>query len=260
MFDGAAYPTHTGMWDQIDFPLKWYSTSIKDQGNRGTCVTFAVTAAVETIVARDQGRWLNLSEQMLYNRAKQIWWPSTYGDNLNTDGTLVNMLMSLYRYSWESSWEYNRSPVRKKLAITYLDSELGNAEEGIPKYEGKHWSNSNHQATLFTTTTILGDFCAFVDPADDVPPDAGFGFGGCQALGEPGLVNLAFAKVSLMLGIPVMISVTVPDAMRAHNLDSTGIVSSVFSPLGHGGHAMLLVGQAVEDIEYNLDLKTENPA
>ncbi len=238
--EGADYAAHTGMWPQLEFPLKWYTTSVKEQGERGACVAFGITAAVETIVARDQARWTNLSEQMLYNRAKQKWWPSVYGDNLNTSGTLSTMLVRMYRYSWESSWDYNRSLARQDHGLFYTDSDKGKGS--VPKYEAEHCSDANHQASLFKTETMLGTFCAFVDPATTVPPDAKFAIGMPHAIGAPGIVQLALAKVALVLSNPVIISVTVADSLPFAAVGPDGIVAHNALPYGSGGHCMLLVG------------------
>ena len=57
----------------MDWNNKWFHTCVKDQANRGTCVAFANTAALEYHVARKFGFWENLSEQALYNQMKFVW-------------------------------------------------------------------------------------------------------------------------------------------------------------------------------------------
>ena len=238
--DGAGYASHPGMWTQIDFPLKWYATSVKNQGLRGTCVSFGITAAVETILALDRSRWVNLSEQMLYNRAKQSWNPSTYGDGLNLSSTLSMMRFFWYVYSWESSWDYNTSRARVDAGYFYLDSCV--EKDGTTPYAGVHCSEANHQAPLFQTEMPWGTICGYLNPTSTVPPDARLGIGSPQALAGPLAVQLLFAKVALTLKNPVIISVTVGYTLKDGFVDSDGIVDYAPVPFGSGGHCMLLVG------------------
>ncbi len=50
--------------------LKDYQTSIKNQGGRGTCVSFAVAGAIEALYKRKYGLNLDLSEQFLNHMQK----------------------------------------------------------------------------------------------------------------------------------------------------------------------------------------------
>ncbi|MDH5676813.1 MAG: hypothetical protein OEZ06_32150, partial [Myxococcales bacterium] len=50
-------PAH--IFDLHRFPLKWRATCVKNQRNRGTCVAFGITAAVETKIADEA--WLALT-------------------------------------------------------------------------------------------------------------------------------------------------------------------------------------------------------
>ncbi|MDH5676878.1 MAG: hypothetical protein OEZ06_32480, partial [Myxococcales bacterium] len=47
--NGGCKPAH--IFDLHRFPLKWRATCVKNQRNRGTCVAFGITAAVETKIA-----------------------------------------------------------------------------------------------------------------------------------------------------------------------------------------------------------------
>ncbi|MBT8454209.1 MAG: hypothetical protein KJO40_19755 [Deltaproteobacteria bacterium] len=241
--DEAMYPVRTGIGDQVDFPLKWYDTSIKQQGGRGSCVAFAVTAAVELTIARDQGRWVNLSEQMLYNRAKQVWEGSNYGDNYSLATMLFRMIG--YRYSFEASWDYNTS--RQRVEFDYGQLYLYScwADTMATPYSGEHCSDTNHQASMFTTTVGGLSFTAFVNPETDVLPDAGFGTGIGSGIYDPGVVGTFWAIAMLRLDVPVMISFTMPVVGLSGALvgQSEGIVQHLaFEPAGTGGHAMLLIG------------------
>jgi C1A family cysteine protease len=128
-----------GIYSNVHYPLKWYATCVRNQGNRGTCVSFGVTSTFETMRAVKDGIWYNFSEQHLYNAAKMKWYPSTYGDGLNTPGIMFDVVNRKYNFTFESMWDYNPSYSRldNKTAHTYTNS--------CNNYTGEHCSDTNHQ-------------------------------------------------------------------------------------------------------------------
>jgi hypothetical protein len=245
--DGAAYGPHTGMWPLIDFPLKWCVTSIKDQGTRWTNTAFAITGAVEAIVARDQGRWTNLSEQTLYCKATQEWSPLV-GTKLSVASVLEDMsgydkLDPTFVYPWESSWDYNRSPARivvgSSIAWWYERSCWGT--DTLPSYAGEYCSDAIHQAPLYNAPSQHGGtYLAHLKPVP-VPPDARFRVVGSQCLTGGGSLSLELVRAALLLKIPVIASVAAPYNMRSDHMDGSGILP--YPPYGSiGTHCLLLVG------------------
>ena len=55
-------------------------TCIRNQGQRGTCHIFAAISAIEEIIARDTGVYVNLSEQDFMENEKLVWSPEYYND------------------------------------------------------------------------------------------------------------------------------------------------------------------------------------
>jgi len=58
-------PNPVGLLQNNWWPLKWYTTCVRDQGGRGACTAFGIVAAVESAVAAKHQRWINLSEQVI---------------------------------------------------------------------------------------------------------------------------------------------------------------------------------------------------
>lgn len=93
-----------------NFPLKYYHTCIKSQGSRGTCVGFAITAIVESLLMLKEDKAYNLAEQYTYLYGEVYsdhGGRYTYG--LNTGSALGKMDSKNIKFQYESFWEYNPS-------------------------------------------------------------------------------------------------------------------------------------------------------
>jgi hypothetical protein len=232
--NGSAGPLNLAA--QACYPLKWLQTATKSQGNRGSCTSFAVTAAVECVIARDYGQWVNLSEQMLYNRSKQAWQPSTYGDGSNASIVLNMMFLSGFQYPFEFRWDYNPSNNRIDVGSFYLNS--------CAPYMGEQCSDANHQADEVCTTVNGWTYCAYAVPPSSIPGDSDYGILPATSILDPGIVGITWAKACLLLGDPLVFSVTVPsNSMDSDPLETSGGYVPFFAFEGNiGAHCMLLVG------------------
>ena len=128
--DGSGMCEHSrnGLWKTASWPLKYYDTCAKNQGQeRGTCAAFAITAGRELQVAHKYGRWVNLSEQHLYSAAKTTYQPNTFGDGLNSVDLLQQLFDARYEQPLEERWDYNQSDNRITFedTRTYRDSCVG---------------------------------------------------------------------------------------------------------------------------------------
>ena len=93
------------------FPLKHYRTCVRDQGYRGTCVSFATLGAWETLIAKKTNTFVNLSEQQFYYHA-EIDIDKDGNEGLIVYDTLKELLTEGYEPSLESTWDYNQSMYR----------------------------------------------------------------------------------------------------------------------------------------------------
>lgn len=110
-----------------DFPLKYYHTCIKNQASRGTCVSFAINAAVESMLMLKENKAYNLSEQFTY------FYGEIYSDHggrysygLNTGDALHKMDTKNIKFQYEQYWEYNPSnSIGNKSGDSYPSSCVG---------------------------------------------------------------------------------------------------------------------------------------
>ena len=136
----------TGLFKNINFPLKPHLTCIRNQANRGTCEAFCLNAAVEAAVSVKYGKKVNLSEQALYKTYKLDWFPEPfyYGDGAIAILNLLHQLLTGYVFSYESHSDYHPSYARTphdfppNLPPYYTNSSSG--------YVGLACSDTNHQA------------------------------------------------------------------------------------------------------------------
>jgi len=81
------------------------TSSIKDQGERGTCVAFALTSATELLLSRQQNS-THLSEQDVYFQAKRQ--TNTWGSaGLNAYDTVNAFVNNQTKWVPHDSWPYN---------------------------------------------------------------------------------------------------------------------------------------------------------
>jgi hypothetical protein len=256
--NGTTQPT--GLAVQACYTLKWYWTSVKRQGIRGTSTSFAVTAAAETMVAYQHGLWASLSEQMLYNRAKQKWWPSTYGDGLDPGSLLTAMSgasggqATSFAWPYEDDWNYNASAHRTDTGHGYIRSCWG--------YPRPQCSDTNHQAQLFCAGNAThGWHCVLMDPvfyygSELAAPQGHWAAVQPYALPQPASAGgVPWARACLQAGVPVVLTSLVPPGLDWDAVSSDGFVTSFGGMASRGAHSMLVVGWVA-----NEDLPAGAPA
>lgn len=110
-----------------DFPLKYYHTCIKSQGSRGTCVAFAINAAVESALMVKENKAYNLAEQYTYLYGEVYSNHSgRYSYGLNTGNAVKKMDTKNVKFQYERYWEYNpSSSIDDKSGNIYPDSCVG---------------------------------------------------------------------------------------------------------------------------------------
>lgn len=101
-----------GIFEKVTWAGKWYDTSIKWQGRRGSCVSFGIVSALEQSASRLTGEWIDLDEQSVYATAKVLWAPDDFEDGLVTTETVKTMVETGYVVPFENAWPYNPSSRR----------------------------------------------------------------------------------------------------------------------------------------------------
>lgn len=237
------------IYSELNWPLKPFTTQIRSQGKRGTCVTFASTAGLETRTWRLRGVPTNYSEQELYATAKGLWFPTSdyYGDGLSIGPVLDKMIDNGYKLDAEVRWRYNRSPLRED------NKDEGTYENSCVGYEG-YCSDTNHQMKLFCTASP-NLTCAYKRP----PEVLGSGHNPVELSSFVSLWNplepensLSSIRAQLNTGRPVVMGLEIDDHFRSAsemtNEANAGVVHEGNGGAGEtGGHAVLVVGYLSND-------------
>ncbi len=150
--------TPNGLYQNFWWRSKFYSTSVKAQGNRrGTCVAFALTAALETRIAIEKSRWVNLSEQFLWGKIAAEWQPREYGDGAILPNRAEDFQEQHYALPLEQTWNYN--PSLKRLENTNLEFYAKSCN-GYAEF----CSDSSHQLKEICTSITGFSVCGFTMP------------------------------------------------------------------------------------------------
>jgi hypothetical protein len=242
------------LFKTYEWPLKRHTTPMRRQAARGTCSAFAITAGLETLVAKKAGVMADYSEQELYARAKGAWFPTdkAYGDGLNTGSTIEELIERGTFIDAERRWPYNGSSSRVD------DEENERYTHSCDGYSG-YCSNTNHQRKLVCTTSGIGQVCGWYLP----PGVNGSGYDAVRLDGSVSLWNplepensLAAIRAHLNLGHPVVLGLEIDDLYRAaankgvedsyYDRERAGVVNwdeggfDEEAPVG--AHAMVAVG------------------
>ena len=106
---GGCSASANGIYTAVDFPMKKFLPDVKSQGGRGTCWAFATVGAVETILKRDEGRNVNLSEEDFVSYNKILAGQLDAGDGFWPMSAATQSQNSGYHFAFENVWQYNQS-------------------------------------------------------------------------------------------------------------------------------------------------------
>jgi hypothetical protein len=230
------------VYRDFNWPLKAYTTKVRSQGRRGSCVAFAITAALETRLWKSKGLSTNYSEQELYAMAKGYWFPTSnaYGDGLSNDSVLDVLKDRDFELDAEVDWRYNPSWERID------DEDEEEYRDSCVDYDG-FCSDTNHQLKIICTS-LPPYSCAKARPW----AVAGNGHHPVRLTGYVSLWNwlepensLATVRAQLNMGRPVVMGLQVDNWFKGAaetEGDLAGVVTVGSGGDGVGGHAVEVVG------------------
>ncbi len=237
--------------DRIDWQLEPYETPIRDQGERGTCSAFAVTAGLETAVYRRLGLPIDLSEQELYAEARDNWLidPLDYHDGIWAGTITDRMARENFRLDAEVRWPYNPSTKRETVP--------GLLEWRYSCDDYHHvCSNTNHQKGVVCSQApppFMGTYCAHHQPE---PATIGGNIGNVRLKSSVSLWNpfepdnsLASVRAHLDAGHPVVAGLYLDKNFTFAGLELgefRGWVEERSVPAEAAPHSVLIVGYVLE--------------
>jgi Papain family cysteine protease len=152
-------PDPNGLYQNFWWRQKFYATSVKSQGKRGSCVAFALTAALETRVALEQSRWVNMSEQYLWGKIASDWDARDYGDGTILPNRAEDFFEQGFKLPLETVWNYNTSRSRVDHSG---DEYYSSSCNGYSEY----CSNASHQLKLICTSPPgVSTVCGYYMPS-----------------------------------------------------------------------------------------------
>ena len=158
---GTCTPSGTGIANNFWWPLKRFTTPVKQQGMRGSCWGFAAVAALESREMVVNDHTLNLSEQYFVNKNKRNYAPSDFSDGYGSEVALQNMLSHNDKIPSEGVWTYNQAYGRPATAFDAgVAGTAASYQNACSSYTG-YCSETAHQSPRYCTTVLFFTFCGY---------------------------------------------------------------------------------------------------
>lgn len=169
---GACKPASSlGLYNNFDWPLKALTTSVKDQGQRGTCWAFATVAALEAEIAARDHKLVNLSEQDYVAHRFFDWSPRAFGDGGDPIFIAQKASAANYTFAFESGWQYDKSNSRQVTTTTQSYTHSCDGYLDATHNVGP-CSDTNHQGYL-VSVSFLGHVYV-ISSLPNVPHTSGY--------------------------------------------------------------------------------------
>lgn len=230
----------SAIYQRYTWPLKNYTTPVRSQGNRGTCVAHGIVGGLEAYLWKAHGiADKNLSEQELYALAKGRWFPVTndYEEGLSTDDTMEEMDERNTRVHLDPAWSYNPSWSRDEIEDDeyYVNSCMN---------YGETCSDTNHQMETYCTV-IFGKTHCLRQTEVEHDGSAGSEYYTLNSFtpiwnGFEPENSLGVLRAMLSAGKPVVLSLAIDSAFRNSSAADPYLVSDGGPTVG--GHAVLATG------------------
>lgn len=234
----------TGIYKNFEWPLKYYATSVKNQGGRGSCVAFAITSATELQHAKAESEWVNLSEQSFYNRIAGHWQPRTYGDGADTTYIYNTSAAENYKFAYENQWGYNPSLSRSDIKDA-ADNLIGYSNS-CTGYGDSYCSNTAAQSKFWCLSLLGQNYCMYLPKAVN-PAAPSIIPSGQYELWHPENKDLSVAYIVLTLAFGNTVVASLDVMPSWDQADSNGFAQSRAYDLqvgkkSRGGHAVNITG------------------
>lgn len=146
-------PSEKGIYKNMSWPLKNLTTSVKQQGGRGTCWGFATVAALEIEIAKRDHKLVNLAEQDYVGHRFVEFAPRAFGDGGDPLSVALGAVNRNYEFAYEKGWQYNKSWSRQEVEVP-SGSGHWTYQHSCDGYSGV-CSDTNYQGGLFCTSVII---------------------------------------------------------------------------------------------------------
>jgi hypothetical protein len=226
-----------GLFTAGDWALRTANTCVRNQGERGTSAAFALVAAVESRVARDQHRFSNFSEQHLYSLMTSRWF-RVVPDNMDNIAPILSSGITStigYAFHFEDIWSYNASYDRQ-IAMAHGHRSFANS---CHWYDGRHCSETNHQGTMICV--VVGDnrFCGYIQPMPVATPETIKSLAVIYDVANPD-ASLVNARRLLRAGVPLTMTFGIPSSFMRN---TNGYLGAPNETEGYvGGQSVLVTG------------------
>jgi hypothetical protein len=230
-----------GLLANFDLPLKSSLTCVKNQANRGTCVAFTIAGVLETEIAAQRGRYVNLSEQSIYAHIKnsaEEEWSDGASVQFAADSIMAGMA---YAVPKEEIWPYNPSWWRQES----MDAVPGTFTNSCYYYSPTDCSDTSHQSILKcgTVTRVTGEKVPVCGLGGPLRTGQSFQIGQSVEIWNAADLTGTFNQLMALLksGKPVGLSLDVPPTFD--NVDANGFVDFIGAgETSRGAHALVAIG------------------